>query len=199
MPVELIVVGTSWGGLAAIGRLLELLPEDLSAPIVVAQHRSPEATPGGLASVLDSRSARPVREAVDKDPLQPDTVYLAPPDYHLLVEPGRLALSTDDHVNHSRPSIDVLFESAADAYGPGVVGIVLTGANDDGAEGLARIRERGGLAVVQDPETAERREMPDAAIAATDATVLPLEEIPDFLAFEARKSSWIGHANTPAK
>jgi two-component system chemotaxis response regulator CheB len=109
-------------------------------------------------------------------------VYLAPPDYHLLVERGSFALSVDERVQNARPSIDVLFESAADAYGEGVIGVILTGANQDGAAGLAKIKERGGVAIVQDPSGAERRTMPDAAIAATVAdAVLPLDEIGRFI------------------
>jgi two-component system chemotaxis response regulator CheB len=115
-------------------------------------------------------------------PIEPGHVYLAPPDYHLLVEDGWFSLSTEDRVRYARPSIDVLFDSAADAYGPRVIGIVLTGANEDGAAGLARIKERGGVAVVQDPRSAVRQEMPSAAIAATVAdAVLPLEEIGKFV------------------
>ena len=107
---------------------------------------------------------------------------LAPPDYHLLVEPGMFALSVDERVQYARPSIDVLFESAADAYGMGVVAIVLTGANEDGAAGLARVKQQGGVAIVQDPRTAERRAMPEAALAATEPdAVLPLDEIGPFL------------------
>jgi len=123
-----------------------------------------------------------IREASDKDELQPGCVYIAPPDYHLLVERGTVALSTEEAVRYSRPSIDVMFESAADAYGERLVGVILTGANDDGALGLKRIRDGGGVAVVQDPATAERREMPEAAIAAVaSAKVLPLEEIGSFM------------------
>jgi two-component system chemotaxis response regulator CheB len=118
-----------------------------------------------------------VVEVEDKDLIAPGRVYLAPPDYHLLVEPGSFALSVDERVQYARPSIDVLFESAADAYGERVIGVVLTGANADGAAGLARIAKRGGAAIVQDPETAEAREMPAAALAAAPATVLPLESI----------------------
>jgi two-component system chemotaxis response regulator CheB len=109
-------------------------------------------------------------------------VYVAPPDYHLLIERGSLALSVDERVQYARPSIDVLFESAAEAYGERVIGVILTGANEDGAAGLARIKQLGGVAVIQDPAGAERRTMPDAAIAATvgDA-VLPLEAIGSFI------------------
>ena len=124
----------------------------------------------------------PVADANDKTPIEPGHVYLAPPDYHLLVQPGYFSLSTDDRVHFARPSIDVLFESAADAYRERVVGVILTGANADGAAGLSRIKRSGGVAVVQDPLTAERNEMPGAALAATAAdAILPLGEIGPFL------------------
>jgi two-component system, chemotaxis family, protein-glutamate methylesterase/glutaminase len=182
MTYELIVVGTSWGGLHALSRFLEELPPEVEQPIVVAQHRSVESHDGGLGSLLGGHTRRVVRDAEDKDRLEPGHVYLAPPDYHLLVEPGSLALSTDEAVQFARPSIDVLFESAADAYGEQAIGIILTGANDDGASGLARIKQRGGVAIVQDPETSERRRMPDAALEAVDAdAVLRLEEMGKFL------------------
>ena len=177
MSYELIVVGCSWGGLAALGRLLEHLPDEVDVPIAIAQHRGPDSLRGALQAALQRHLARPVVEAADKDPIEPGHVYVAPPDYHLLVEVGSFALSVDERVQHARPSIDVLFESAADAYGAGVIGVVLTGANADGAAGLARIAARGGVAIVQDPETAEAREMPEAALAAAPATVLPLEGI----------------------
>jgi two-component system chemotaxis response regulator CheB len=179
---DLIVVGSSWGGLAALSTLLDRLPEEVEVPIAVAQHRSPVSSEGGLAALLADHTTRAVRDAGDKEPIEPRTVYLAPPDYHLLVEPGSFALSVDDLVQFARPSIDVLFESAADAYGDQTIGIVLTGANEDGAQGLRRIKERGGVAIVQDPRTAARRSMPDAAIAATVAdAVLPVEEIGAFV------------------
>jgi two-component system, chemotaxis family, protein-glutamate methylesterase/glutaminase len=135
-----------------------------------------------LEELLQLHSEYPVREAGDKDAIQPGHVYIAPPDYHLLVDRGRFALSLEERVQYARPSIDVLFESAADAYGERVIGIVLTGANADGSRGLARIKERGGVAIVQRPDTALRRVMPDAALAATAAdAVLPPEEIGAFL------------------
>ena len=179
---ELICIGASWGGLRAVGRVLADLPAEVDLPIVVAQHRHPDSYEGALAEALAEQSRRSVRAAEDKTPIEPRRVYLAPPDYHLLVEPGRLALSLDERVQHARPSIDVLFESAADAYGARVIGVILTGANQDGAAGLARIKARGGVAIVQDPSGAERRAMPDAAIAATVAdAILPLGEIGKFL------------------
>ena len=182
MNYELIVIGASWGGLHAVGRVLAGLPQDLDAAVVVAQHRGTDGREGVLAGLLDGQGPLDVQEAEDKEPIEPGKVYLAPPDYHLLVEPGAFALSTGERVQFARPSIDVLFESAADAYGERVIGVILTGANEDGAAGLARIKERGGVAIVQDPAGSERRAMPDAAIAATVAdAVLPLEEIGAFL------------------
>jgi len=179
---EVIVIGTSWGGLDAVSRLLDGLHDDVHQPIVVAQHRSADSEEGGLSRLFSHHTRRLVSDPDDKTPLEPDHVYVAPPDYHVLVENGHLALSTDAPVQYARPSIDVLFESVADAYGPRAVGIVLTGANEDGARGLALIKARGGVAIVQDPSTSERRAMPDAAIAATSAdAVLPLHEIPSFL------------------
>lgn len=178
MPYDLVVVGSSWGGLQAVGRLLADLPRDFEPAVVIAQHRHPDSHPGTLQHLLQRQTERPVLEAEDKLAIEPRHVYVAPPDYHLLVERGSFALSVDDRVRHARPSIDVLFESAAYAYGDRVVGIILTGANDDGAMGLARIKELGGVAVVQDPAAAAKREMPDAAIASTAAdAILPLEEI----------------------
>ena len=177
MSCELIVIGTSWGGLEALQRLLENLPDELEVPIAIAQHRGPDSPDRGLERILQRGSPRSIREVDDKEPIERSRIYLAPPDYHLLVERGSFALSTDERVQYARPSIDVLFESAADAYGEDVVGIVLTGANEDGAAGLRRIVDRGGIAIVQDPETAARRTMPDAAIAAAAPTVLPLEAI----------------------
>ena len=179
---ELIVVGASWGGLRAVGRLLETLPPELDVPLAIAQHRGVDGRQTNLAELLQSDSSRPVREVSDKDPIARGVVHLAPSDYHLLVEPGRFSLSTDARVNFARPSIDVLFESAADAYVTAAIGIVLTGANEAGAAGLARIKEAGGVAIVQDPGTAERPAMPAAALAATSAdVVLPLDEISAFL------------------
>jgi two-component system chemotaxis response regulator CheB len=179
---ELIVIGTSWGGLEALSRLLDGLHDDVHQPIVVAQHRSAESEDRALGRLLQHHTRRLVTDPDDKTPLERDHVYLGPPNYHVLVENGHLALSTDAPVQFARPSIDVLFQSAADAYGFRTIGIVLTGANADGAEGLARIKARGGVAIVQDPSTSQRRTMPDAALAATVAdAVLPLDDIPAFV------------------
>ena len=182
MSYEVIAIGASWGGLHAVSALLGGLPTDVEATIVVAQHRGPDAHRGAFEGLLQRHVARPVTEPHDKEPLEPRHVYVAPADYHLLVEDGHFALSTEARVQFARPSIDVLFESVAEAYGERAIGIVLTGANDDGARGLAAIKARGGVTIVQDPGTAARRDMPDAAIAASEAdAVLALEEIPRFL------------------
>lgn len=182
MTYELIVIGTSWGGLRAVSEILSALPPDLDAAVVVAQHRRTDITDGALATILGLRTKLAVRDADDKEPIEPGHVYLAPPDYHLLVDHRHFALSLDEPVRFARPSIDILFESAAEAYGERAIGVILTGANEDGAAGLARIKERGGVAVVQDPAGAERLEMPRAAIAATVAdAILPLEEIGPFI------------------
>lgn len=166
--LELVVVGTSWGGLHAISTLLRALPGDFPLPIAIVQHRGRDA--GHLLSeLLRQCTALRVRDVEDKDALEPGSVYLAPPDYHLLAEDGFLALSIDAPVRFSRPSIDVLFTSAADVYESRVAGLVLTGANDDGARGLACIAGRGGHALVQDPATAESPIMPRAALLAVPA------------------------------
>jgi len=179
---ELICVGASWGGLDAVSRLLADLPIQVDLPIVIAQHRHASSTAGSLPELLRLRIKRPVQDAEDKMAIERGNVYVAPADYHLLIEHGSFALSVDERVQFARPSIDVLFESAAYAYGPGAIGIILTGANEDGAAGLAAVKRRGGVALVQDPSGAERRTMPEAALAATAAdAVLPLEEMGRFL------------------
>lgn len=179
--VSVVVVGASLGGLSALKVLLGGLNNEFRPPIVVVQHRALSAR-DALVDLLALATPLPVLEPYDKDGLEPGHVYIAPADYHLLVEPGRLALSTEAPLNHARPSIDVLFESAAEAYGPGVVGVVLTGSGQDAARGAARIKERGGVVLVQDPATADARAMPDAAIAATGVDrVLPLPELPRVL------------------
>lgn len=167
MGYELVVIGASWGGLAALESVLGGLPADFRTPIAVAQHRSGEGS-ARLASLLSSHSELPVVDVDDKQPVECGRVYLAPPDYHLLVEPDGFALSVDDAVLHSRPSIDVLFESAADVYRERVVAVVLTGANEDGAHGAAAVKRLGGYLIVQNPVEAERPEMPRAALHAVD-------------------------------
>ena len=160
--VDLVVVGTSWGGLHAVSEVLRLLPGDYPLPLAVVQHRSREST-SLLADLLQDCTRLPVSEVEDQDAVAPG-VHIAPPDYHLLVDGGHFSLSVDPPVRFSRPSIDVTFGSASDAYGPRLAAVVLTGANDDGARGLACVAERGGLALVQDPESAESPTMPVAAL-----------------------------------
>jgi two-component system chemotaxis response regulator CheB len=182
MRPELIVIGTSLGGLNALSAILRALPATIGVPVAIVQHRGP-IPDSSLATLLSGHSALPVLDAEDKMPLDPGTVYLAPPDYHLLVESrGLLALSTDPPVRSARPSIDVLFESAAHVYGRSVVGVVLTGASVDGTDGLRAIRARGGMTVVQEPSSAECATMPAAALsAAPGAAVLPLAAIGPYL------------------
>jgi len=181
MEPRVVVVGTSLGGVSALKVLLSGLPEEFRPPIVIVQHRG-KAANDMLAKLLGEETRLPVSEPNDKEALEPGHVYVAPADYHLLVERGSFALSTEAPVNHARPSIDVLFESAAEAYGTGVIGVVLTGANQDGARGCARIKEQRGVVLVQDAEGAESSAMPAAAIAATHVDkVLPLSEIPAVL------------------
>ena len=173
----LVVVGTSTGGLHALTRLLGLLPASYRLPILIVQHRSKDSDER-LSSLLRAASHIPVHEAEDKQPLESPGVYLGPPDYHLLVEPDGIALSTEEPVAYSRPSIDVLFESAAYSYGSGVIGVLLTGANQDGTRGLQEIKLHGGYVIVQDPESAESGFMPKHAMKNVVADrVLGLEQI----------------------
>jgi two-component system chemotaxis response regulator CheB len=179
---DLIVVGGSWGGMSAVGRLLEDLPADFPAPMVVVLHRG-EGSGDALSVILGRSGPLPVREVDDKSLLVDGCVYVAPPGYHLLVERGSLALSTEAAVHYSRPSIDVTFESAAEAYESRTVGVILTGDNEDGAAGLGEIKRYGGVTIVEDPKTAERPTMPRAAIAKVEPDlVLPLERIGPMLA-----------------
>ena len=180
---ELIAVGTSLGGFNALTRLLGSLPERFPVPIVIVQHRTVSPAGGGLARLLQDHTPLSIVEAEDKMTVEPGVVYLAPADYHLMIEaPGLLALSTDEPVRAARPSIDVLFQTAADAYRHALVGVLLTGASADGAEGLAMVKRYGGRAIVEDPSTAECRTMPAAALAATAVDyVLPLDRIGDHL------------------
>jgi two-component system, chemotaxis family, protein-glutamate methylesterase/glutaminase len=179
---ELVVVGASWGGIEAIQRVLGGLQEDFPLPIAIAQHRAIDSGTSAIASMLSRLSGRDVCEAADKDQIERGRVYLAPADYHLMVEPGNFALSTEGAVQHSRPSIDVLFDTAADAYGDRLIGILLTGLNEDGAYGIARIHRRGGYTIAQDPATVVQPSMPQAAIDTGSVDrVAALEEIPRVL------------------
>ena len=177
-PYEVVAIGASWGGLHAVGTVLTGLGPGFGAAVVVAQHRSPNDDAGLLPELLERRSGLPVADGGDKDALIPGRVIVAPSGYHLLVADGCVELSCDDIVQFSRPSIDVLFESVAQEYESRAIGVVLTGANADGANGLAAIARRGGHTIVQDPATSERPEMPRAALKALEPdAVLPLEDI----------------------
>ncbi len=177
-PAEAIVIGASAGALEALSAILPKLPRNFGLPILVVVHVPPDRH-SLLAELLRAKCLVAVKEAEDKEPIVGGTVYVAPPDYHLLVEVERtLALSCDEPVLFSRPSIDVLFESAADAYGPALLAIVLTGANQDGARGLRAVVACGGTALVQDPAGAFAPAMPEAAIhSVPGALVMSLDEI----------------------
>lgn len=162
--VDAVVIGASAGGIDSLSQILPLLPSTLAAPIMIVLHL-PHERPSLLVDVFAPKCKCNVREALDKEPLSPGTIYFAPPDYHLLIDHGpAVALSTDPEVNFSRPSIDVLFESAADVFRDRVAAIVLSGANSDGAEGLRAVRDGGGVVIVQQPESASVRAMVDAAL-----------------------------------
>ena len=179
---DLVVVGTSWGGLAALRTLVAGLPPTFRMAVALVQHRHKDSD-HLLRTLLQERTPLEVCEVEDKMPLEQGRIYVAPPDYHTLVEPGHFSLSTEAPVRFSRPSIDVTFQSAAESYGHRTVGIVLTGANADGSEGLRRISDRGGMALVQDPTTAESSLMPNAAAKAVPrARVMPLPDLVRFVA-----------------
>lgn len=180
--IQAIVIGASAGAVQALSAILPPLPGDYPLPVMVVVHVPPDRR-NALTELFQTRCAMSVREAEDKEPIAPGVIYFAPPDYHLLVEtPELLSLSTDEPVLHSRPSIDVLFESAADAFGEALVGVILTGANQDGAEGLKAVAEAGGVAVVEDPASAAASAMPEAALAAWPAArMMSLEAIGAYL------------------
>lgn len=181
MSFEIIVLGTSTGGLRALRSVLGGLPGDLSVPMAVVQHRHARAD-DALLTVLQPSAALVLVEPDDKEPLRPGHVYFAPPDYHLLVTRDRCDLCSGAAVRFARPSVDVLFESAADAFGRGVLAVVLTGANSDGLDGARRIRQLGGTVIAQDLRSTEAPQMPGAVIDAGLAdVVLPLEEIAPWL------------------
>jgi two-component system, chemotaxis family, protein-glutamate methylesterase/glutaminase len=179
---EAVVIGASAGAVEALSLVLPHVPKAARVPIVVVVHLPPNR-PSLLPEVFASRCQPRVAEPEDKEPVTAGTIWFAPSNYHLLIERDRtFSLSVDDPVRFSRPSIDVLFESAADAFGSRLCGIVLTGANDDGARGAEAIRNAGGIVVVQDPDTADSRDMPSAAIArANPQFVASLPEIAAFL------------------
>jgi two-component system chemotaxis response regulator CheB len=181
--IEAVVIGASAGGVEALNELLPALPASLQASLFIVLHL-PRERPSLLVEIYEKRCALPVREAEDKEPVEPGTVYFAPPDYHMLIEQSRqIALSADEPVHYSRPSIDVLFESAADVYGDRLLGLILTGGNEDGAAGLHAVHRAGGVTVVQKPDNAKVPLMVLSALQRSPADfVLPLNQIAALLA-----------------
>lgn len=177
-----IVMGVSSGGMNALSTIIPNFPKEFPIPVIVVQHISPSSD-NYMTRYLDSISKVTVKEVDEKEKLQKGFVYTAPPNYHVLVEEDEtLSLSVEDRINFARPSVDVLFESAADVFGSQLIGIILTGANNDGSMGIKQIKEKGGLTIVQDPETSEVNGMPNAALSATKIDhILQLEEIGPFL------------------
>jgi two-component system, chemotaxis family, protein-glutamate methylesterase/glutaminase len=174
---QIVALGMSWGGLHALRAIASQLPETFPLSVVIVQHRHKDSDTL-LRELIQDCARIPVTDIEDKQPIRGGNIYIAPPDYHTLVEGGHFALTTEAPVKFSRPSIDVTFMSVADSCGAGAVGVVLTGANDDGAMGLRRIVGRGGYGIIQDPATAESATMPRAAVKAVpEARVLPLPKI----------------------
>lgn len=179
---QAIVIGTSAGGLFALSNILEILPHDYPIPVIIVQHRSKDQR-NLLEEVLQSKCRIRIKQADEKEKVENGFVYIAPPDYHLLIEEDRtFSLSCDPPVHHSRPSIDVLFETAALAFRETLIGIILTGTNADGALGITAIKKMGGTTIAQDPKDAEFPIMPETAIATKQiAYIRTLEEIGVFL------------------
>jgi len=187
LTCEALVVGASAGAVEALNQLLPAVPEAARIPVVVVVHLPPNR-PSLLVEVFAPRCQARVREPEDKQPITAGSIWFAPSNYHLLLEADRsFAFSVDLPVNFSRPSIDVFFESAADVFGKALCCIVLTGANEDGARGASSIRRRGGLVIVQDPSSAEAKEMPAAAIShANPQIIAPLSEIAELIRLATR-------------
>jgi len=196
VPSKIVTIGASVGGVEALSTVISKLPADFSGSVLTVMHTAPQG-PGLLPQILGNGARLPVQHAAPGQKPAPGNVYVAPPDHHLLVEPGALNLSRGPKVNRSRPSVDLLFQSAAETYGPRVIGIILTGSLSDGAAGLERIKERGGTTIVQDPEEAFCAEMPLSALRKTkvDYTV-PLAEISPLLS-RLTTSAMEQHADEP--
>ena len=177
-----IVIGVSAGGLAALSKLFPCLPDRFPLPVIVVQH-VPATAHRYKYTHFNNKCTLTIKEADEKEEIRPGFIYFAAPDYHLLIERDEtFSLSIDARVNYSRPSIDVLFESAVYVWSSGLIGILLTGASSDGAHGMRLIKEHGGLTIAQDPATAEHPVMPKAAIDAAAADkILPIEGIGEFL------------------
>ena len=182
MQYEAIVIGVSSGGMNALKFIFSALPAGFRLPIIIVQHISAHSDNEWI-NILNDKSNLTIKEADEKEKIEIGNVYIAPANYHLLIENDKtFSLTIDEYVNFARPSIDVLFESAAESYKHKLIGIVLTGSNNDGAKGIKRIKEYGGLAIIQDPETAESPTMPASAIAAIEPDyILSLEKIIELL------------------
>jgi len=179
---KLIVIGGSAGSLAVLFKLLPKLRSDLSIPILIVLHRRSSGD-SSLADLLGTKTNIPITEVDDKDQIQPSHIYLAPSDYHVLIEKDfTFALDYSEKINFSRPSLDVTFESAAEIYGESVVGIILSGANEDGTKGLLEIKKNGGTIIAQDPQTAQMPVMPQNAILRANINlVYSVQEMIDFI------------------
>jgi len=175
---EAVVIGASAGGIRALSVVLSALPADFGLPILVVQHIHPNSD-SYLVTILGNHARLLIKQADEKEPIEPNTVYLAPPGYHMLVEDDRtISFSLEAPVKFARPSIDVLFDTAVDVYRNGLIGVILTGANNDGAEGCRRIKQTGGYVIAEDPTSAETPMMPKSAIAATTVDqIIPLPNI----------------------
>ncbi|MGE3262012.1 MAG: chemotaxis protein CheB [Bacteriovoracia bacterium] len=186
--IDFVAIGCSAGGFDALRMILPKLPADFDKAVVVLIHLSPDRE-SLVAQNFQGRCLIPVKEAEDKEVIAGGNIYIAPPNYHLLAEPGgSFSLSVDEPENCSRPSIDVLMDTAAHVYGPRMIGVLLTGANADGARGLAKVKELGGIAVVEDPATAMYPQMPGAGLeVARPQLVMPVAMIADWLAALAKK------------
>jgi two-component system chemotaxis response regulator CheB len=178
MRYEAIVIGVSSGGMNAMKVMFSLLPKDFNTPIIIVQHISAHSDNLWI-KLLNDQNNLSIKEADEKENIEYGKVYIAPPNYHLMIEKDKtFSLTIDERVNFARPSIDVLFESAAEAYKDKLIGVVLTGSNNDGTNGIKRIQECGGLTIIQDPETAESSYMPASAIAVIKPDyILSLEDI----------------------
>jgi two-component system chemotaxis response regulator CheB len=179
---EAVVIGSSAGGIKALSSVLAALPREFPLPIIIVQHLHPHSD-SYLAHILEKKSELKVKQADEKETINEGVVYIAPPNYHLLIEEDRtFSLSIERPVNFARPSVDVLFETAIYAYQEKLIGIILTGANNDGGQGAKKIKQAGGYIIAQDPTTAEAEAMPKAAIAATKVDkILPIEQIGPYL------------------
>ena len=182
MNYEAIVIGVSSGGMTALKFIFAALPAGFTIPIIIVQHLSPRSDNEWI-ELLNKNSNLTIKEADEKEKIEYGNVYIAPANYHLLIEKDKtFSLTIDERVNYARPSIDVLFETAAESYKNKLIGIVLTGSNNDGTIGIKRIKECGGLVIIQDPKTAESSYMPASAIAAIKPDyILSLEKIIELL------------------